>query len=132
MVVPLLGLGSNQKDTCNVDSIRVESYHLDDFRGSHSALLHAHLQQYTRNEKTTILLFLSPQKMTKDSMWYSVLLDIVAQGCISAVVIDEAHAAVQNYESFCPEFKTAMHSINTIVTVARRSNITFYVPILAM
>ena len=31
MVVPLLGLGLDHEDKCNIDSIRVESYHLNEF-----------------------------------------------------------------------------------------------------
>jgi superfamily II DNA helicase RecQ len=134
-VVPLLGLGSDQVDKCQVDSSNtIESYHLDEFRGSHASLLRMHLQQYTREEITTIFLFISPQQMTKNSMWYAVLMDLASLGCISAVCIDEVHTAVQNYESFRPEFKTAMVSVNRIVSVARRSNLgtKFYVPILAM
>jgi hypothetical protein len=54
-VVPLLGLGSDQADKCNVDSVAVEAYHIDEFRGSHADLLRMHLQKYTREEKTIYL-----------------------------------------------------------------------------
>ena len=131
-VVPLLGLGSDQADKCNVDSVAIEAYHIDEFRGSHADLLRTHLRKYTRDEKTAIILFLSPQQMDKNSMWYSVLMDLATRGCISAFVIDEVHATVQNYESFRPEFKTAMQTANTIVKAARKSDGNYYVPILAM
>jgi superfamily II DNA helicase RecQ len=42
-VVPLLSLGSVQEDKCNVDSIGVESYNLNEFWGSHADLLHARI-----------------------------------------------------------------------------------------
>ena len=61
-------------------------------------------------------------------------INLLAQrGCVSGVCVEEAHCTVQNYESFRPEFKTAIDSINEIVGIARRNNPdTFYVPILAM
>jgi superfamily II DNA helicase RecQ len=49
------------------------------------------------------------------------------------VCIDEAHSTVHNYESFRPEFKTAIETINYLVSVARRAApAMIYVPILVM
>ena len=107
-LVPLLGLGSDQQEKCSKSSDAVEAYHLDEFRGSHAKLLIRHLRLYTREEKTTIILFVSPQQMQRNSNWYAVLRDLATRGCISAVCIDEVHSSVQNYESFRPEFKSAM------------------------
>ena len=100
----------------------------------HVKLLISHLQQYTREEKTAIILFISPKQMRKNSSWYAVLLDLALRGCISAVCVDKVHSTVQDFESFRPELKTAMIMINTIVAVARRANkgTNFYVPILVM
>jgi superfamily II DNA helicase RecQ len=81
-VVPLLGLGSDQQEKCNLSSKAVESYHLDEFQGSHAQLLMRHLRLYTWKEKTTIILFVSPQQMQKNSIWYAVLLDLASHGCI--------------------------------------------------
>jgi hypothetical protein len=64
-VVPLLGLGSDQQEKCNVALIAVESYYLDKFFGSHAKLLMCHLRFYTREGKTSILLFFSPQLKRK-------------------------------------------------------------------
>jgi superfamily II DNA helicase RecQ len=50
------------------------------------------------------------------------------------VCIDEVHSTVQNFELFRPELKTAMDSIDAIITIARKrnKNTIFHVPILAM
>ena len=65
---------------------------------SHSKLLMGRrLPWHKREEKTTIILFVSPQQLKKDSKWYySVLLDVALRGCVSAVYIDEVHSTVQN------------------------------------
>ena len=98
-IVPLLGLGSNQDEKCYVNSDAFESYHLDEFCGSHAKLLRSQLKDYTHDKKCAIVLFLSPQIMAKNS---------VTRGCISAICIDKVHSTVHNFESFHPEFKTAM------------------------
>ena len=134
-LVPLLGLGSDQQEKCSSKSSdAVEAYHLDEYRGSHAKLLIRHLRLYTREEKTTIILFVSPQQMQRNSNWYAVLRDLALRGCISAVCIDEVHSSVQNYESFRPEFKSAMDFLNQLVTISRNSTTRshFYVRILAM
>ncbi len=133
-MVPLLGLGSDLESKCTVDnSISVEAYHLDEYRNNHAAILRHHLNQYTREEKSSIVLLVSPQQLTKKSYWYQVLLSLATRGCISSVCIDEAHSTVHNYESFRPEFKTAIDTINYLVSVARRAApATIYVPILVM
>ena len=72
--------------------------------------------------------------MQRNSNWYAVLRDLASWGCISTVCIDEVHSSVQNYESFRPEFKSAMDFFNQLVTISRNSTTRshFYVPILAM
>jgi hypothetical protein len=132
-MVPLLGLGSDQETKCTVEDSAVKAYHLDEYRNNHASILRNHLEKYTRKEKTSIILLISPQQLTKNSFWYPVLQSLASRGCISAVCIDEAHATVHNYESFRPEFKTAIDTINNIVSVARRAApAMIYVPILVM
>ncbi len=132
-MVPLLGLGSDQAEKTTEASTFVESYHLDEFRNNNAIELRARLNEYCREEKTAIILFVSPQQLSKHSLWHRVLLSLAERGCVSAVCVDEAHCAVHHYESFRPEFKTAIDSFNEIVGIARRNNPdTFYVPILAM
>lgn len=133
-MVPLLGLGSDQDDKCNgIKAVGVESYHLDEYRNNNATELRQHLDELTRDDRTTIILFISPQQLSRNSYWRGVLMSLARRGCISAVCIDEAHSPVQNYESFRPEFKAAMESLNALVAVSRRNNPdTFYVPILVM
>ncbi len=136
LMVPLLGLGSDQaeKTACaTATTTIIESYHLDEFRNTNAIELRDRLNEYCRKEKTAIMLFVSPQQLLKHSFWHRVLVSLAERGCVSAVCVDEAHCAVHNYESFRPEFKAAIDSINGIVGIARRSNPdTFYVPILVM
>ncbi len=133
-LVPLSGLGSDQKEKCDATSGAVESYHLDKFCGSHANLLMSHLRKYTHDEKSTIILFVSPQQIEKNSMWYAVLHDLASRGGLSAFCIDEVHSTVQNDESFRPEFRRAIDAVHAIVSVARNSlsATRCFVPILAM
>ncbi|KAL3765558.1 hypothetical protein ACHAWU_003099 [Discostella pseudostelligera] len=133
-MVPLLGLGSDQDDKCSdTEALGVESYHLDEYRNNNALQLRAYLDAYKRENKTTIILFVSPQQLSRHSYWQPVIMSLAARGCISAFCIDEVHSTVHNYESFRPEFKTAMESVNELVAISRRNNPdTFYAPILAM
>ncbi len=99
-VVPLLGLGSDQADKY-ATSIRLQSKPtiLTSFEvvtPIYFKQLQTHIRKYTREEgrKTAIILFLTPQQMDKNSMWYSVLMDLATRGCISAFVINEVHSTV--------------------------------------
>jgi superfamily II DNA helicase RecQ len=134
VMVPLLGLGSDMESKCTTTAnANVEAYHLDEYRFHHASILCNHLNNYSRKEKTSIILLVSPQQLTKKSYWYRVLLSLASRGCVSAVCIDEAHSTVHNYESFRPEFKTAIETINYLVSVARRAApAMIYVPILVM
>ena len=134
VMVPLLGLGADQEEKCNgANASSVESYHLDEYRQSNASELRGHLDDYSREEKTAIILFVGPQQLSQHSFWCPVLMSLALRGCISAVCIDEVHSTVQNYESFRPEFKTAIESINKLVGASRRNcPDTYYVPILVM
>ncbi len=116
VMVPLLGLGADQEEKCNnANDDSVEAYHLDEYRHSNASALRSHLNDYSRKEKSSIILFVSPQRISHNLFWYPVLMSLARRGCISAVCIDEVHATVQNYESFRPEFKSAVESINILV-----------------
>ncbi len=136
VMVPLIGLGSDQAQKCNIvgdDNLCVESYHLDEFKNNNALELRERLHEYTCEEKTAIIVFVSPQQLAKHSLWRPVLMSLAHRGCVSAVCVDEVHCTVHNYESFRPEFKTSIDSLNEIVGIARRTNPDkFYVPILAM
>ena len=133
VMVPLLGLGSDLESKCTTTTANVEAYHLDEYRLQHASILCNHLNNYSRKEKTSIILLVSPQQFTKKSYWYTVLLSLASRGCVSAVCIDKAHSTVHNYKSFRPEFKTAIDTINSLVSVARRAApAMIYVPILVM
>ena len=103
VMVPLIGLGSDQAQKCNIvrdNNICVESYHLDEFKNNNALELRERLHEYTREEKTAIIVFVSPQQLTKFSLWRPVLMSLAQRGCVSAVCVDEVHCTVHNYESF--------------------------------
>ncbi len=100
VMVPLLGLGADQDEKCNTDNaVAVESYHLDEYRYKNAAQLGIHLNQYSCEEKSAIMIFVSPQQLSQHLFWYPVLMSLARRSCISAVCIDEVHATVQNFES---------------------------------
>ena len=100
-MVPLLGLGSDQETKCTVEDSAIEAYHLDEYRNNHASILRNHLEKYTRKEKTSIILLISPQQLTKNSFWYPVLLLLASRGCISSVCIDEAYSSFVQRPTFC-------------------------------
>ena len=130
-MVPLLGLGSDQSQKASETSfIGFEAHHIDEYRDEVADKLMSQLKKYSSEQKTAILLYISPQLLQPTSKWYSVFETLARRGDLSAVCIDEVHAAVQNYVSFRPEFKSAVESLNSLVSIAKAAG--KRVPILAM
>ncbi len=105
VMVPLLGLDSDEAQKWNIvgeNFIGVESYHLDEFKNNNALELCMQLHEYTHEEKTAIILFVSLQQLTKHSLWRLVLMSLVDSGCVLAVCVDEVYCTVNNYESFWP------------------------------
>ena len=130
-LVPLLGLGSDQSQKASeTEFIGFEAHHIDEYRDEMAADLMKDLEKYSSEHMTSILLFVSPQTLQPTSKWYATFVMLAQRGHLSSICIDEVHAAVQNYVSFRPEFKTAVESVNTLVSIAK--GIGKRVPILAM
>ena len=82
-MVPLLGLGSDQAEKCrNANIANVEAYHLDEFCNSNAMELRDRLNDYTCDEKNTILLFVSPQTLQIHTFWYKVIRSLAERGCV--------------------------------------------------
>ena len=67
VLVPLLGLGSDQVSKSNNQAQHVEAYHLDELRGQDLRALHEHLMivPHQRITDQTIFLYTSPQSLAK-------------------------------------------------------------------
>ena len=128
ILVPLIGLGSDQVSKAENEENRIEAYHIDEHRYDDLTLLRNRLDGMTIDdvENTTILLFCSPQSMQKSSRWYPMLKQLKNNGFISFVCIDEAHCVAINGRSFRPEFNDAMDFISSVL----KSN--EHIPMLAM
>jgi hypothetical protein len=114
MMVPLIGLGSDQVSKSNSPGHRIESYHLDEHKFEDLKKLRQRLIGMSPNEveNTTILLFASPQSLTPKSKWFHVLNSLFDKGYISFVCIDEAHCVEQCGRSFRPEFQDAVKTLS--------------------
>ena len=73
-MVLLIGLGSDQANKSKNLFHHVESHHLDEFKGPSYSILRARLLSLKRNDRTTINLYVSPHKLSPDSLWYSTIM----------------------------------------------------------
>ena len=127
VLVPLIGLGSDQvQKSCFYDS-NIESYHIDEHRGQDAIDLRDRLMNMTEAEMnvTSIILYLSPSALCRDSGigvggWVGLLQTLSARGFISQFCIDEAHSVEQSGRAFRPEFVTAVTNIRTFIANSPR------------
>ena len=66
-MVPLLGLGSDQVAKSKRLDKRCEAYHVDEFREGDYEKLIQRLMSYSPLDKTSILIFISPQQLKRKS-----------------------------------------------------------------
>jgi hypothetical protein len=119
-LVPLLGLESSQASKSRSVKHRVEGYHIDEYCDQDFNLLSRQMRLYSRAERSSIIVYISPQKLKQGSRWCRLLNDMAAAGYISSICIDEAHATVEQCESFHPEFKDAINSIKYLQPISKR------------
>jgi superfamily II DNA helicase RecQ len=131
-LVPLLGLGSSQAAKSRSRNHRVESYHVDEFRDQDFDLLSERMSMYSSTESSSIIVYISPQNLRPGSKWYRLLSNIAAAGFLSSVCIDEAHAAVEQCESFRPEFKDAIKSLKQLLAISKLHHPDIDIPLLVM
>eukprot|EP00985_Skeletonema_marinoi_P025174 scaffold18237_cov134-Skeletonema_marinoi.AAC.1 len=80
----------------------------------------------------SIVLFISPQQLGDGTQWCNLLKHLAKEGIIAALCVDEAHAVVENHDSFRPEFKSAIDSMAYILATAKRHHANNHVPLLVM
>ena len=131
-LVPLLGLGADQVNKYNKRYSGFEAYHVDEFRDTYAKPLLERLDKYTYSEVTSVLLYVSPSSLRNESIWYSKLKQLAKRGAISAVCVDECHSVVHDHDSFRPEFKDAIHSINELLSISKSHHPSRHIPILVM
>ena len=102
VIVPLTGLGSQQKDRANSTCNKIKSFHLDTIKNQDRQ---ERVSQYCQNNHATksIILFVSPQTLDK-RFWHDFIKNCIHQGMITSVFVDEAHAVVMAGRTFRDEF----------------------------
>jgi superfamily II DNA helicase RecQ len=118
-LVPLLGLESSQASKSRSMKHRVEGYHIDEYFDQDFDLLSRRMRLYSRAERSSIIVYISPQELKQGSRWCRLLNDMAAAGYISSICIDEAHATVEQCELFHPEFKDAINSIKYLQSISK-------------
>ena len=111
VLVPLIGLGSDQVEKATVLDHNVEAYHIDEHKQLDARAVRDRLNHLSVSEanSTTILLFMSPQSLKRDPKrpnagWYGVIASLARRGLVSLFCIDEAHTVQQCGRNFRPEF----------------------------
>eukprot|EP00956_Cyclotella_meneghiniana_P045819 scaffold386239_cov215-Cyclotella_meneghiniana.AAC.1 len=72
-LVPLLGLGSSHASNSISEPHCVESYHVDEYRDQDFEALSERMTHFSRNEESSVILYISPQNMQLSSKWYRLL-----------------------------------------------------------
>ena len=121
VVVPLIGLGSDQVSKATQEQCGVYAYHADEHKGPAATLLRQRILSMGNVEmrNSTILVYISPQSFIKKE-WFQFFTTLSKQHNISSLTVDEAHTVEQCGRSFRPEFYTAVHHIGRLL---RESNI---------
>ncbi len=106
LMVPLVGLGSDQVNKSSNPENLIESYHLDKICGIYGRVLQNRLDSIHCVEANSITIFLyaSPQSLLETSPWLKCLLSLASRGFLCLMCIDEAHTVNQDGHSFRPEF----------------------------
>jgi superfamily II DNA helicase RecQ len=131
-LVPLLGLGSSQASKSNNKKQCAEGYLLDEYRESDFDALSTWMKIYSSRERSSIIVYISPQNLMPGLKWYRLLSEMASAGYISSVCIDEAHATVEQSRSFRPEFKAAIQSIKNIIAISKTHRPDLNIPMLVM
>eukprot|EP00956_Cyclotella_meneghiniana_P020359 scaffold35768_cov46-Cyclotella_meneghiniana.AAC.2 len=131
-LVPLLGLGSSHASKTKCKKHRIEGYHVDEYRDEDFDALKNRMSTYSAGEESSVILYISPQNLQLPTKWYRLLSDIASSGFISSVCVDEAHACVEQGESFRPEFKSSISALNSLIAIAKLHFPARDIPILVM
>lgn len=116
ILVPLLGLGSDQVNKTMMIEKNIESYHIDEHRLEDATLLRKRLQGLTAKEREniSIQLYLSPLALAEGSEWMPILRQLAQKDFICLLCIDEAHYIEQHGRCFRPEFNVAVEQMKVL------------------
>lgn len=73
VMVPLIGLGSNQISKTKRPELGVEAYHSDEFRDDSASKLTERLESHNPDNDTSIIICISPQNLRLTTKWYNKL-----------------------------------------------------------
>jgi hypothetical protein len=116
LMVPLVGLGSDQVNNSRNSNNLIEAYHLDKNRGRDGYALRSRLLSLHPREAECVSIFLyaSPQSLKEGSFWYKCLFELLSKNLIRLICIDEAHSIAQDDRNFRPEFCSAVKTQRSI------------------
>ena len=121
VLVPLVGLGSDQVSKAENPNHNFEAYHIDEHRGAHAKKLKQRLLSYTADEAShkIIMAYINPQSFKGDpnnpnAGWFGTFSLLASRGLISLICIDKAHYVEQAGRNFHPEFIDAINNIKLI------------------
>ena len=121
IMVPLVGLGTDQVEKASLSEHGIESYHLDEHKKHDEQRLMRRLTSATHDELKycRIMAFVGPGTLL-DPKWGRVWETLARRGFISYFCIDEAHEVEQSGRSFRPVFKEATAFIPRLLRLMPR------------
>ena len=122
ILVPLIGLGSDQVEKAIVVDHNVEAYHADEHKQLDGQLLRARLLGMEEDEIQHIsaIVFLSASALKEESPWYSTIAELSRRGNISMLCIDEGHYVYQSGRSFRTDFTIAVENMSKLMDLMPR------------
>ncbi|KAL7535523.1 hypothetical protein ACHAXR_006542 [Thalassiosira sp. AJA248-18] len=127
VMVPLIGLGSDQVNKSFRLKEGVEAYHVDENRGEDFILLAQRLLSMKTDGGRTpnsIILYCSPQSLSPTGTFSHVLKKLASRNLITSVFVDEAHSIHRdgfNGSNFRPEFDAAFTNLMSVVNSQQRN-----------
>jgi len=112
--VNLISVGCDQTASAQYmqnDSANVYADHLDTIRDPHDVAIMGNFLLGLRKadvENRSIILWMSPETVNNHDLWNRCVASLLKHGCITQLIIDEAHALVQDGRFFRPAFYTAI------------------------
>ena len=93
VLVPLIGLGSDQVEKASIPGQNYEAYHFDEHKYNDAKALRSRIlgMDKAEAENVTIVGFLSPQALTSSSSWFLMLKKLASRGLISSITIESPH-----------------------------------------